>query len=1126
MSPTKKSKKTPQRHRVERLLSEKPQIASKLKDEDIKKLVHELQAQRENDLRQLNVQLEERVHQRTAELENANDQLRQEIVERKRAQESFRYLASFPELNPNPIVEVDMVGTIHYLNPAAKELFPDLLTTGMGHPLLAGLESLATALKEKTKDASLGREVKVGDFWYDQALSLVPDMDRIRVYSRDITKRKGMEVALRESEQMLRLAQESGNVGVWDRDPKTGEGNFSAQLNKIYGLKEGTIRTYEDWRQCVHPDDILRVEAEREEAIARGEPFNLEFRILHSSGGIRWINAKGGVICNEAGEKVRVLGVNIDITERKQMEQELRKTHDELEKRVQERTAELATTNKKLREQSKVLEGFFTSTITPLVFLDRNFNFVRVNEAYANACQRDISEFPGHNHFEFYPHEGNEAIFEQVVETKTPYQVFAKPYSFPDHPEWGVTYWDWTLTPLLDDKGEVEFLVFSLEDVTEQKRAEDAFRKEYNFRKAIENSMVAGVAVTDLSSKLIYVNKAFCKMIGWSEDELVGMIPPFAFWPAESAKIAEEIQQNLSRGKSVEGFELRLRRRNKERFDTLVSISPLSDTKGETTGWVASFLDMTERKRAEEALKVAQQYSRTLIEASLDPLVTISAEGKIMDVNKATELATGVPRERIIGSDFSDYFAEPEKAREGYREVFSKGTVRDYPLAIRHASGSTTNVLYNAAVYRNEAGEVQGVFAAARDVTELTEAHKRMEATNSLLNLFVRKSTRKEYLDSVIELIQPWSGCRCAGIRILNEKDYIPYESYVGFDQEFWESENLLSIKYDQCACIRVVTGNPDLQDRPTMTPAGSFRCENTFEFVESLSEEEKARFRGVCIENGFKSVAIVPIRYRDRVLGAIHLADENESKVPIDCVEFIESMAPLIGEAINRFNLEDELRDSETRLRSLSSQLLTVQENERKRIAVELHDSIGQMLTAIKFKIESILQEKNKRKSLEALIPLVRETIEETRRIQMDLRPSTLDDIGVLATLDWFCREYQKIYSHIRIEKEIGLRESDISAPLKTVIYRLTQEALNNIAKHSQANLVLLTLQTIKDRIELIIKDNGGGFSLEEIQSAEKPKKGLGLTSMRERAELSGGSFMIESAPGAGTTIRASWPI
>ena len=140
------------------------------------------------------------------------------------------------------------------------------------------------------------------------------------------------------------------------------------------------------------------------------------------------------------------------------------------------------------------------------------------------------------------------------------------------------------------------------------------------------------------------------------------------------------------------------------------------------------------RKQAEEELQEASHYSRTLIEVSLDPLVTISPEGKVMDVNKATEDVTGVSRKQIIGNDFSDYFTEPEKARAGYEKAFSEGSVKDYPLAIRHASGRITEVLYNATVYKNEKGEVQGVFAAARDITELKkveeelrESHRNME---------------------------------------------------------------------------------------------------------------------------------------------------------------------------------------------------------------------------------------------------------------------------------------------------------------------------------------------------------------------------------------------------------------
>ncbi|MGA9756340.1 MAG: PAS domain-containing protein, partial [Desulfobaccales bacterium] len=142
-----------------------------------------------------------------------------------------------------------------------------------------------------------------------------------------------------------------------------------------------------------------------------------------------------------------VLELGIDITERKRAEEIL-------------------------KEKTRSLEAFFAHTITPLVFLDKEFNFIRVNAAYAHACQRDVSEFPGHNHFALYPGEENQAIFTRVVRTKLPYQAVAKPFIFPDHPEWGVTYWDWTLVPILADAGEVDFLVFALNDVTDRKKAE------------------------------------------------------------------------------------------------------------------------------------------------------------------------------------------------------------------------------------------------------------------------------------------------------------------------------------------------------------------------------------------------------------------------------------------------------------------------------------------------------------------------------------------------------------------------------------------------------------------------------------------------------------------------------
>jgi PAS domain S-box-containing protein len=137
-------------------------------------------------------------------------------------------------------------------------------------------------------------------------------------------------------------------------------------------------------------------------------------------------------------------------------------------------------------------------------------------------------------------------------------------------------------------------------------------------------------------------------------------------------------------------------------------------------------------------MKATQYYPRSLIEASLDPLVTISPEGKITDVNEASVQDTGVPREKLIGTDFSDCFTEPDKARAGYRKVFSEGFVRDYPLAIRHTSGRTTDVLYNASVYKDDKGNVLGVFAVARDVTERKQADEELQRANAKLKAWAQ----------------------------------------------------------------------------------------------------------------------------------------------------------------------------------------------------------------------------------------------------------------------------------------------------------------------------------------------------------------------------------------------------
>jgi PAS domain S-box-containing protein len=258
---------------------------------------------------------------------------------------------------------------------------------------------------------------------------------------------------------------------------------------------------------------------------------------------------------------------------------------------------------------------------------------------------------------------------------------------------------------------------------------------------------------------------------------------------------------------------------------------------------------------------------------------------------------------------------------------------------------------------------------------------------------------------------------------------------------------------------------------------------------------------------------------------------DELEMRVQERTEELQAINEQLRVENEERLRAEIELRESENRLRELSTALLSAQERERKLIAQEIHDSLGASLAATKFKVESVLTEMGDdhpqaRVALESVIPIVQGTIEEARRIQMSLRPSILDDLGILPTINWSCRQFESIYPAIRITKEIDIEEDEVPKSLKIVIYRILQEALNNIAKHSKTSVVLLFLQKTDQAIKLVIRDRGQGFNPEEAYSRKGATKGLGLDSMKERTELSGGSLDIESVEGKGTTICASWPL
>ena len=238
-----------------------------------------------------------------------------------------------------------------------------------------------------------------------------------------------------------------------------------------------------------------------------------------------------------------------------------------------------------------------------------------------------------------------------------------------------------------------------------------------------------------------------------------------------------------------------------------------------------------------------------------------------------------------------------------------------------------------------------------------------------------------------------------------------------------------------------------------------------------------------------------------------------------------------LKAEISHRKTIENALKESEKNLRDLSSQLLLRQEQERKKLANELHDVIGHSLTAINMTIERIYEEFTRiptkiNKQLKVVSGLVKNAMQDIRHISVNLRPSLIDDIGLISTISWYSREYTRIFPQMFIEQFVDIEEKSIPNELKIVIFRVMQEAMFNVAKHGNCDTVKIVLETVSNRIVLKIEDSGNGFDVSKKLKISGAEKRFGLLSMKERTELSGGVFKIQSNPGKGTNVVATWPL
>jgi PAS domain S-box-containing protein len=473
----------------------------------------------------------------------------------------------------------------------------------------------------------------------------------------------------REEEIKFRSAFDNSSIGR----SLTGIDGRLLMVNRAFcnlvGYSEKEL-TAGNFNAITHPDDIsLGIECIRCLLAGEKETYQFDKRYIHKDSHIIFVSINSILIRDDKGNPLYINTDIIDITDRKRAEEDRRASEEQFHSLFTNMVAGFVLYEVVLDKSGNVCD---------LITLD-------INPAYEKMVGLKRNEVIGKRILGAFPWFPPKMLDDFDLVYKSGKSVRAERF----HKEIGKHFETFTY-PTSPGKIAVNFI-----DITDRKRGQSAIEDLARFPE--ENP--GPVMRISHDNLILYSNPASAPVLMEWQTKQGAKLPNYIF-----DKVMEARSSDQSRD-----FEIRCGDRVYWFLINRVSSDKPTSMYG---------IDVTRRKKAEEALRLANAYNRSLIEASLDPLVTIGPDGKITDVNEATEKVTGLKRGELVDTDFSNYFTEPEKARAGYRKVFDEGFVRDYALEIRHRNGNLTPVLYHASLYRDEAGEVIGVFAAARDITE------------------------------------------------------------------------------------------------------------------------------------------------------------------------------------------------------------------------------------------------------------------------------------------------------------------------------------------------------------------------------------------------------------------------
>ena len=693
---------------------------------------------------------------------------------------------------------------------------------------------------------------------------------------------------------------------------------------------------------------------------------------------------------------------------------------------------------------------------------------------------------------------------------------------------------------------------------------------------AIVDSSDDAIIGASPEGNIVSWNRGAEKLYGYTAAEAPGQ-SLLLLVPLEARPEKQNHLQAVLSGEILDPFEGMGMRKDGSCFHVSNRLFCVKNTRGEITGVSSIARDITARKEADAKLRNAALYARRLIEASLDPLVTISREGKITDVNEATAKITGFTRGQLIGTDFSQYFTEPENARRGYLKVFSDGEVRDYPLAIRNNPDMVTEVLYNASVFCNEAGEVEGVFAVARDVTQRKRAEEALRGLNRELESRVEARTLelreselhvRRKLDSILS---PGGDLECLELADLLDVPAVQalaHEAYHLTQTPFFVLDlkgNVLIGQGWQDICMKFHRADPDSckncrqSDRELSTGVVSgefkiYKCKNNmwdvvtpimlgdrhignlfsgqFFFNDETVDEDvfaqQARKYGFDEQPYLDALRRVPRVRREDVQAAMSFYG-NLAKLLLQLGHSAVKLARTMNET-NRINsrLGESVKELEAFAYSVSHDLRAPLRHMDGYLTLLSKRSYSQLDDSAKHYVDCTLDASQRMGVLiDDLLQFSRLGRAEMQKVPVDLNAivdqmrTELEPATNGRSIQWHVEPLPKVAA------DTGM--------IRQVMGNLLGNAIKFTRNCSTADIEIGS-RIAPGEVVIFVRDNGAGFDMQYYQKLfqvfqrlhseeEFEGTGIGLANVRRMVERHGGRVWAEGTVGAGATFYFSLP-